>query len=139
MCGEATACERGFTLLELLIVVVLIALLASVALPSYQGSVAKARRADARAALTTAAQMLERWYTENAATGYANATLAAVYRTTSENGHYVLSLPVKTTNTFTLNATPVGTQAGDGCGTFTLDQAGVRGVSGGTKTAAECW
>jgi type IV pilus assembly protein PilE len=134
--------EHGFTLLELLIVIVLIALLASVALPSYQGSIAKARRADARAALTKCAQMLERWYTENATGGYSGATIPGVCGPiASEYSHYNLTLPAADlrANTFTLNATPVGAQANDGCGTFTLNQAGERGVTGGTKPAAECW
>ncbi len=53
------------TLIELMIVVFVVALLAAVALPAYQGSVRKARRAEAKAALTTCAQRLERYYTEN--------------------------------------------------------------------------
>jgi type IV pilus assembly protein PilE len=129
----------GMTLVELMIVIAVIALLGGIAVPSYQAYVMKARRADARGALTTAAQMLERFSTENASTGYSTATLAAVYRTTSENLHYNLTLGNLGVTTYTLSATPAGAQAGDACGTFTLTQAGVRGVSGGTKTAAECW
>ena len=128
-----------------MIVVACVALLAAVALPAYQGSIAKARRTEARSALTTAAQMLERFSTENAITGYSTATLSVtpgpsvVFPDKSENGYYNLTLTNRTVTTFTLNAQPQGAQAGDGCGTFTLTERGVRGVTGGSKTAAECW
>lgn len=130
------------TLVELMIVVAVLALLGGIAVPSYQAYVMKARRADARGALTTAAQVLERFSTENSSTGYSTATLATVYRTTSENLHYALSFSAgPTVSTYTLSAAPAagGSQTGDPCGTFTLTQTGLRGVTGGSKTAAECW
>jgi type IV pilus assembly protein PilE len=149
--APARAGQRGMTLIELMIVVVLIAILGSIAVPSYQSYVMKARRADARGALTNAAQMLERFSTENASTGYSTATLSdsaspgpsVVSRITSENGHYTLSFAAgqPTVSTFVLEAARAGGQAGDTCGTFTLNQRGLRGVKAGTttKTAAECW
>ena len=136
---------RGFTLIEMMIAVVVIALLGAVALPAYQRSVAKARRADAKAALSTAAQMMERYSTENPVTGYSNATLSntagptVVYKTRSDNGNYALSLSGLAVMAFTLNATPLGSQTADPCGTFTLNERGDRGVTGGTRPATECW
>jgi type IV pilus assembly protein PilE len=128
----------------MMIVVALIGLLAGVALPSYQNSVRKARRADARGALVTTAQLMERYSTEHAGS-YATATISTlagptvVTRPASDNGYYLLSLTNLTATTFTLRAAPQGGQASDGCATFTLDERGVRGVTGGTLATTDCW
>ena len=98
------------TLIELMIVVSVIAVLGAIAIPSYQAYVSKARRADARGALTNAAQMLERFATENPTTGYSTATLGSsgVYPNKSENGHYNLSFAATPgVSTYTLRAIPV--------------------------------
>lgn len=128
-----------------MIVVVIVAVLGAVALPSYQASVRKGRRADARAALVTTAQLMERYSTEHSTTGYSTATLSTitgptvVARPASDNGYYVLSLSNLAATTFTLRAAPQGAQSSDGCGTFTLDERGVRGVTGGTLATTDCW
>ena len=137
------ASQRGMTLIELLIVMAVAVLLASIAIPSYQSYVTKARRADARGALTTVAQMLERFSTENSSTYPTTAQFAAQFPAASENLYYTLAIN-RTATTFTLSAVPAAgkSQASDPCGTFTLTQNGQRGIVppvGSTKTAGECW
>ena len=137
--------RRGFTLVELMVVVAVIGLLSAVALPSYQTSVRKARRADARAALATTAQLMERFSTEKGATGYLTAMLSdtpgptVVAKASSDNGYYQLSFSTLTATAFTLRAVPQGGQASDICATFTLDERGVRGLVGSTRPVSECW
>ncbi len=119
-----------------MIVVAVVAILAAVALPSYQGSVRKARRVDARGALTTVAQLLERYNTQN--NTYAGATLGAgagsLYPAASENGYYTLSLSNVAASTFTITATPAGSQTQDSCGTYSLTEAAVR-----SPATSGCW
>ena len=83
--------------------------------------------------------MMERYITEKST--YATATLGSggVFADRSENGYYALALTDLSAATFTLTAAPQGSQASDPCGTYTLNQAGARGVTGGSLSAAECW
>jgi len=136
--------QGGFTLIEVMIVVAIIALLASIALPSYQESIRKSRRADAKSALLAASQAMEKYYTERQT--YLNATLGAnttdVYRTTSPDNYYTLSFTATpSASAYSIQAAPrTGTsQTADKCGTFTISQTGAKGVTGGSLTAADCW
>lgn len=132
--------HRGFTLLELMITVAVIAILAGVAYPSYTSFVAKGRRADAKQALLDIAQRLERRYTERAT--YAGATLGTngIYAEVSQGGYYSLSIREATADGFTITATPRGAQAGDACGTFRYNQLGEQSLgSDASLTAAKCW
>lgn len=136
-----TRLYRGFTLIELMIAIVILAIIASVALPSYQESVRKTRRADAKAALMQAAAMQERFFTENNAyTGNIGLIGGAV----SPDQNYDIAVSVACPGggagtCFRLTATPRGAQAGDGkCTEFSLDETGAKGYVG-TGTANDCW
>jgi type IV pilus assembly protein PilE len=131
--------SRGFTLLEMVIACAIIAILASIAYPSYTNSVQKSRRSEATASLLGIASQMERWSTEKST--YTTATLGTggVYANQSENSYYNLSLSNLTSTTYTIQASPAAIQASDPCGSFTYDQSGNKNVSGGTWTNAQCW
>jgi type IV pilus assembly protein PilE len=126
---------RGFTLIELMIVIAVLAILAAIAYPSYQRHVEKTRRADGQSALLGAAQEMERCFTRNNTyTGCFTTDPASPRPSPDEfyNLHATL-----TATTYTLNAVPTGTQTGDACGTFTLDHRGNRGDGGNAND--RCW
>ncbi|HNE59451.1 MAG TPA: type IV pilin protein [Ottowia sp.] len=135
-----TARPTGFTLIEVMIVVAIVAILAAIALPSYNEYIRRGHRADARAGLLQAQQWLERAAT---ATGVYPTSLPASL-TWSGDGtkRYDIALAAGATNAaFTLTATPKGAQVGDKCGTYTLTHTGLRGANGVTSGAivTECW
>ena len=124
---------RGITLLELMIVVVIVGILAAIAYPSYQDYVLRSHRADAQADLLELAQWLERHYTTN--NTYAGAALPFSQTPRTGAARYNIAVAVPAGGqTFTLTATPAGTQAGDACGTMTINQLGVT-----TAAQADCW
>ena len=134
---------KGFSLMELMIAVAIIAILAGVAYPSYQDQVRKSRRADAKIALAELNQSLERFFTTN--NTYLGATLGDgsvatdIYPQKSADGHYNLSISTQTASTFTLTASATGNQASDSqCASYTLTHTGIKGgTSGGPEGG--CW
>jgi type IV pilus assembly protein PilE len=131
--------QRGFTLIELMIVVAIAGILAAVAYPSFMDQVRKARRSDAIDVVSRVQQAQERWRADNPA----YATLAALgIAAASPSGYYTIaSTPganAAAVNSYTVTATAVAgkSQANDaGCATLTLT------VAGGTPsyTPATCW
>ena len=129
--------EKGFTLIEVMIVVAIIAILAAVAYPSYEGQVRKSRRADAQAVLMEAAQFMERSFTTN--NTYNVALPAGLQQSPKDGGTVRYNLgfnPAPTAAAFTLQAVPV--TADPDCGTITINQAGLRGATGPLGANA-CW
>ena len=135
---------RGFSLIELMIVVVIAAVLATVAYPSYVQHIQKTRRVMAQGCLLELGQWMERHYTQNLATGYANATLPSTQCRNDLNGLYTFGFADSqpTTSTYTLNATATGAQLGDsGCRILGLTQTGARSAvnASGQNNTAACW
>ena len=144
--------QRGFTLIELMITLVIIAVLARIAIPSYMESVRKAKRAQAQVAITGLAQALERNFT-NTNTYATKADGSSTVDASNQPVIYPASVPTTGTafytltvtfpggaTTYLITATPIsgGQMAGDKCGNFTYDSSGLKGVTG-TAAVADCW
>ena len=135
---------RGFTLIEVMIVVAIAAILTAVALPSYREYVRRAHRTEARAGLLQGAQWMER-----AATAIGTYPLTASFPTTLttvKSGRYTIAVAsppasAASGSAFTLTATPAGAQVGDKCASYTLTHTGVRGAASTASgpLVAECW
>lgn len=132
----AHAAQPGFSLLELLIVLACIAVLVGWAWPNYQQVLQRSQRAQARTALLQAAHWLERAASANGSYPAAADVPASVLQ--AEGLRYQLSVTTSA-QSFTLTATPIGPQAGDVCGSFTLTHTGVRSVLKATLSPAQCW
>ena len=109
--------RRGFTLIEMVIVVAIAGILAAIAFPSYQNSVRKSRRTNAEADLVQLSQFMERIYTENGSYMRGGASPALPFAVSPQDGSttfYSLAITANTGNAFTLTATPIGPQISDG-------------------------
>jgi len=156
--GESQGCKRwlgdqnhhqresGFTLIELMITVAIVAILTAIAYPSYTQYVRRAHRADAKTALLGDAQFLERNFTESnaynknaAGANITDTSLPHIQSPASGTAIYTISVTTPTATTYTLTATPAsgGPMDGDVCGALTLTHQGVKGVGGSTVEA--CW
>ena len=139
--------QNGITLIELMIVIVVVAILASIALPSYQNSVMRSKRVPAEGDLYAMRNAMQRFFSENntyvgaAAGAFPSAPLAAVFASQSpidaDTPAYNLEITAAGASTFALRAVPINGQQGDVCGTLTLNSQNVRGVS--SSTVANCW
>lgn len=134
--------QKGVTLMELLVVMVVIGILTAVAYPSYRAQVMRSHRSDAKIALERAAQTLERCFTNSSPKGYGACAVPAA---ASDNGYYAIALNVPAApadQTFTLTATAVAGQLDDGqCRSFTLTDTNVRGAltSANAANRDACW
>lgn len=123
--------SRGFSLLELMIVVAVIAITLAWAIPSYQDSVRKARRGDAQAKMREVEVCAARSYTVNS--NFASVGNDCDPDPDDEDEYYAYTIAANGLG-YTVTATPQGSQAKDKCGTMTMIQTGAS-----TAAAAGCW
>lgn len=131
---------RGFTLIELLVVVVIVGILAMIAYPSYQDSVRKSRRSEAKTALSDLAARQQQFFNDNKTYTDQFGLNGLNVPSTTPSGYYNLSIAAGATGLttgFKLTATAVNAQASDTkCATFTLDSTGVKAS---TPAGNSCW
>lgn len=126
---------RGFTLIEVMMVMVVIGILAAIALPSYQEHVRQARRAEVSAVLLENAQLLERHYTRYGA--YDAEPAAGLDTQSPPAGNAVYRIVASLTAegfTVTATAVPGGLMDGDACATYSVNQVNQR-----TPDDSKCW
>jgi type IV pilus assembly protein PilE len=135
--------QCGFTLIELMIVVAILGVLASIALPAYQQNVRSGARSEAQSLLVQVAASQERFYSDNNSYSTNANPLAspAEATVTSERGFYQVAVAACGGGTiatcFVATATPQGNQTADSCTTLTITNTGLKGATG--DSAANCW
>lgn len=141
MATDAMRRARGFTLVELLVVVTIIAILAAIAVPAYGRYAYRARRVEGKELLLRIANAQERYYAtfnrygKLTDIGFADPAL-------SEKSYYQVTMALDGTQKFVATATPALGQANDACGALELDNTGTRKPAQ-TDTSANsngaCW
>ncbi|KZN37707.1 type IV pilin protein [Pseudoalteromonas luteoviolacea] len=128
---------RGFTLIEMMIVVAVLGILATLAYPNYTGYLQRAARAEAMTILLDAANKQEQYFVDNRQ--YASALSDIGIPSTSGNGYFTLTVTLANGG-YTLTATAAnGPVRGDTiCTTLSLNNLGIKSITG-TGSVDECW
>lgn len=136
MCGSILkSTQRGITLIEMMVVVLIVGILASIAYPSYQDQVQRSRRSDGQSALLEVAQRLERCYTvQNTYQGCVDLP------DVSDEGYYAISAGELSDASFELRADAQGAQVADECNALILSHTGRKDAeTEGGVSAEDCW
>ncbi len=136
---------KGFTLVELMVTIAIVAIIAVIALPSFRSQILKSHRTDAKVTLSETAQKLERCYTEFNSYLYNATTAPGCPRTsdlTGKSEYYNFTVTVAANGlTYTLKATAKGGQLDDkNCKIFTLKETGDAASSNSANAvSSNCW
>ena len=150
--------SRGFTLIEVMIVVTILALLSSIAVPSYTRYVKRSHRADAKTALMAVSQRMEQNYSlagvynatqDGTAINTASLTTWGMNNAPSSTDvRYTIEFASISATGYVVQATPAGGQTGDTCGIYKLNERNLKAAKGDDPNAAgisrsantqECW
>lgn len=131
--------SRGFTLIELMVVVMIVGIVTAFALPAYTDKVQKSRRASAKATMMQVSQQLERFYTQNSTytTSLAALGWSGTYVPSEGGGHQITIAPGANgiASGYVIAAAPT---AGDpDCGTLSMTNTNARSASGANPSI--CW
>lgn len=118
----------GFTLIELMIVVVVVAILAAIALPSYRDYIQRSKIAEATSGLSELRLRAEKWFADNRTYLNAGATAVGFTTTISNSRYFTYACPIATATatTFICTATGVAGEGMDGF-SYSIDQSNTRG------------
>ncbi|MEZ0306933.1 MAG: type IV pilin protein [Ramlibacter sp.] len=137
----------GFTLIELMITVAIVAILGAVAYPSYLKSVVRGKRAAAQSFMATVANKQEaailnaRTYFSIPSGAASEWTAVSVALPTEVQANYTVTVVASGSPSYTVTAVPTGKQAVNDtrCGTLTLTHTGVKGKTGTAPAVSDCW
>ena len=126
--------QKGFTLIELMIVVAVIAVLANGAMPSYRDYVLRANRSAAQSHMMDIAGRQGQYMLDNRSYA-ATVGVLSMSTPTDVSAHYTVAITITAAPPgFTITTTPYGSQTSDSCGTLSLDSTGAK-----TPTTGRCW
>lgn len=130
---------RGFTLVELLVVVAVVGILAAIAVPQYSDYVTRSKLAEATATLSEHRVKMEQYFQDNRT--YVSACATGSIAVTPTGRYFTYACSNESATTFTVTATGIAAQ-GTGSFVFTINQANARATTGvptGWATNTNCW
>ena len=134
---------RGFTLIEVMITVAIVAILVAIALPSYTRYAVRAKRSAAQSVMMNLANKEEQYLLDARAYTTSLPNLGFVSTPPEIANDYTVTIIVGTGTvpTYLITAAPIGNQLAKDtdCGQLTLDQSSIKGIQNGTSTAGACW